>query len=156
MLARDFPTKHETHDYELGQTHWVCKRCGHAVKETHRNGLFPCIGVPSVPVVREKLLKHLTGKLVLIYNAAFDQPIIERQFGIEIETACVMMMYSEFVGDWSDYWGNYRWQRLPGGDHSAIGDCRATLRIIREMAAHTPEFRRSAFKDYSLIEKHLK
>jgi DNA polymerase III epsilon subunit-like protein len=26
------------------------------------------------------------------------------------------------------------WQRLPGGDHSALGDARATLNLVRRMA----------------------
>lgn len=29
---------------------------------------------------------------------------------------------------------NYRYQRLPGGDHSALGDARATLAVIKRMA----------------------
>jgi hypothetical protein len=31
--------------------------------------------------------------------------------------------------------GGYRSQKLPGGDHSALGDALATLRLIEEMAA---------------------
>lgn len=46
-----------------------------------------------------------------------------------------MQWYSQFVGDWNDYYNNYRWQKLPSGDHSAIGDCRATLKVIEKMAA---------------------
>lgn len=48
---------------------------------------------------------------------------------------CAMHWYSQWVGDWNSYYGNYRWQRLPGGDHTALGDCRATLEVIRRMAA---------------------
>jgi len=29
---------------------------------------------------------------------------------------------------------NYRWQRLPGGDHSALSDCLATLKVLQAMA----------------------
>jgi DNA polymerase-3 subunit epsilon len=46
-----------------------------------------------------------------------------------------MHWYAQFVGDWNEYHGNYKWQRLPGGDHSALGDCRATLAVLKEMAA---------------------
>jgi hypothetical protein len=49
--------------------------------------------------------------------------------------ACAMSNYASFVGEWNDYHGNYKWQRLPGGDHSAIGDCLATLELIKKMAA---------------------
>ena len=45
-----------------------------------------------------------------------------------------MLMYAQFVGEWNPRHGDYRWQRLPSGDHSAIGDCRATLALIHKMA----------------------
>jgi DNA polymerase-3 subunit epsilon len=45
-----------------------------------------------------------------------------------------MLKYAEFVGEWNDYHGNYRYQKLPGGDHTAVGDCRATLKVIKKMA----------------------
>ncbi|MFJ8982686.1 exonuclease domain-containing protein [Streptomyces sp. NPDC102282] len=44
----------------------------------------------------------------------------------------VMIPYSDWVGDWSDYWGNNRWQPLNGG-HRAAGDCRAVLDCLRSM-----------------------
>jgi DNA polymerase-3 subunit epsilon len=46
-----------------------------------------------------------------------------------------MQWYSQWVGEWNDYHQDYKWQRLPGGDHSALGDCKATLEVIRRMAA---------------------
>ncbi|NJO78661.1 MAG: hypothetical protein HC827_09085 [Cyanobacteria bacterium RM1_2_2] len=46
-----------------------------------------------------------------------------------------MKWYSQWVGEWNELHGDYRWQKLPSGDHSALGDCRATLTIIQEMAA---------------------
>lgn len=42
----------------------------------------------------------------------------------------VMIPYSDWVGDWSDYHGNNRWQPLQGG-HRAAGDCRAVLDCLR-------------------------
>lgn len=44
----------------------------------------------------------------------------------------VMIPYSDWVGDWSDYWGNNRWQPLNGG-HRAAEDCRAVLDCLRAM-----------------------
>jgi hypothetical protein len=46
----------------------------------------------------------------------------------------VMIPYSDWVGDWSDYHGNNRWQPLNGG-HRALGDCRAVIDCLRAMAA---------------------
>ena len=48
---------------------------------------------------------------------------------------CAMQIYAVYVGEWNAYHGNYRWQRLPGGDHSALGDCRATLQVLQRMAS---------------------
>ncbi|MFE6365904.1 hypothetical protein ACFVP3_38810 [Streptomyces sp. NPDC057806] len=47
----------------------------------------------------------------------------------------VMIPYSDWVGDWSDYWGNNRWQPLNGG-HRALGDCRAVLDCLRVMGGN--------------------
>ncbi|MGD9101546.1 MAG: hypothetical protein PVF45_13775, partial [Anaerolineae bacterium] len=39
------------------------------------------------------------------------------------------------IGEWSTYHEDFRLQKLPYGGHCALGDCRATLRVIRWMAA---------------------
>ena len=44
-----------------------------------------------------------------------------------------MRRYAAYVGEPSKR-GGYRSQKLPGGDHTAIGDARATLRLIERMA----------------------
>jgi DNA polymerase III subunit epsilon len=47
---------------------------------------------------------------------------------------CAMRRYAAYVGEPSKP-GGYRSQKLPGGDHSALGDVLATLRLIEEVAA---------------------
>ncbi|MFJ8166546.1 exonuclease domain-containing protein [Streptomyces sp. NPDC096136] len=44
----------------------------------------------------------------------------------------VMIPYSDWVGDWSEYHGANRWQAL-GGGHRAAGDCLAVLERLGEM-----------------------
>lgn len=44
----------------------------------------------------------------------------------------VMIPYSDWVGDWSEYHGSNTWQALDGG-HRAAGDCRAVLDCLRSM-----------------------
>lgn len=56
----------------------------------------------------------------------------------QVTTEDVMIPYSEWYGDWSDYWGNYSWQPLNGG-HRALGDCQAVIRRLGEMAADPGE-----------------
>jgi DNA polymerase-3 subunit epsilon len=106
-----------------------------------------CESAPVWPDVFPKFCEIVAGKTVIIYNRDFDVRIIKQscrdwelddlgfwgQDGTSLE--CAMLMYSQWVGEWSWRRGNYKWQKLPGGDHSAQGDCLATLEIIRHMAA---------------------
>ena len=91
---------------------------------------------------------------LVIYNAEYDLRLIRQSASVyNIHLAfptsdrrgcrlwigggccyCAMLKYSEFIGEWNPHHGNYRWQKLPGGDHSALGDCFATLEVIKTMA----------------------
>lgn len=46
---------------------------------------------------------------------------------------CAMGWYSQYVGERGKR-GGHKNQKLPGGDHSALGDCRATLKVLETMA----------------------
>lgn len=86
----------------------------------------------------------LEGRTVLIYNRDYDHRLLRqsaRLCGLDPQIAVpssarfedVMIPYSAWVGERGQYKG-YRWQKLPGGDHSALGDCRATRRVLFTMA----------------------
>ncbi|MDJ0344247.1 hypothetical protein QMK19_28990 [Streptomyces sp. H10-C2] len=45
-----------------------------------------------------------------------------------------MEAYAILAGEWSDFWGNYTWQRLNGG-HRALADCHAVISRLVELAA---------------------
>ena len=97
---------------------------------------------PSFTDVMPHLHKVVEGKLLVIYNAQYDMRLLVQSgkahnFGIQLGIegfTCAMLQYAEWVGEWNDYRGSFRWQKLQGGDHSALGDCRATLDVIRQMA----------------------
>jgi DNA polymerase III epsilon subunit-like protein len=90
----------------------------------------------------------LRGWRVVTYNAEFDSGILKhehiritgggwnaaREWSRRIRWRCAMELYAQFCGDWSDYHGDYRWQKLPGGDHTALGDARATRDLLQWMA----------------------
>jgi len=97
---------------------------------------------PTYPEIFKQLQTVLAGKIVVIYNAAYDLRLL-RQTGEKYrlpmpgiqadQVECAMLQYSAYVGEfWED--GSYKWQRLTGGDHSALGDCWATLSLIKRMA----------------------
>ncbi len=47
---------------------------------------------------------------------------------------CAMVAYAQYVGEMNHKGTGYKWHKLRGGDHTALGDCRATLGLIRRMA----------------------
>jgi DNA polymerase III subunit epsilon len=95
-------------------------------------------------ILRNELIRWYTG----LWNRGLDlvSSTIDRTLAREWATSqadalldrstfcCAMDAYSTYVGEWNEYYGNYRWQKLPSGDHSALGDCRATLKVLQTMA----------------------
>ncbi|MFF4607800.1 exonuclease domain-containing protein [Streptomyces sp. NPDC001339] len=110
--------------------------------------------------VLARLAALLNGKRVLIYNKWYDVGVLRHELTLhfldcspveatEEEAAAwareqaaawlgaldvedVMIPYSDWVGDFSEYHGNNRWQPLDGG-HRAADDCRAVLDCLRAM-----------------------
>lgn len=80
---------------------------------------------------------------VVIYNAGYDTRLMRqtRQLynlpPLDISAhhyQCAMKRYAEFYGDWRGHQRGFRWQPLQGGNHRALGDCLATLNVIKKMA----------------------
>jgi len=96
---------------------------------------------PTFADVYEDFYWALGDRILLIYNAQYDIRVLKnacKVYGLkypDLQAECVMLQYSEFVGEWNHRYGNYKCQKLPSGDHSALGDCRATLNVIKRMAA---------------------
>jgi hypothetical protein len=109
---------------------------------------------PTFGEVLVRLTAALDGRRCLIYNESYDTARLRHELTVHYRQAGhpdpeasaaawmgvmrfedVMIPYSDWFGDWSDYWGNYTWQPLYGGDHRAASDCRAVVERLREMAA---------------------
>lgn len=97
---------------------------------------------PLFPEVYKKIEAIVRGKRIVIYNAQFDLRLIRQSLakhnllpvGLDLDFVdCAMLMYSAWVGELWPY-GGYKWQKLVSGDHTALGDCRATLELIKKMA----------------------
>jgi DNA polymerase III epsilon subunit-like protein len=110
---------------------------------------------PTFERIAEELLELLRGKRIVTYNADFDRRILVNEFrrldrheptrrswawghrpawDRGMAWRCAMELYAQFCGDWSDHHNSYRWQPLPAGDHSALGDARACRAVLAQMA----------------------
>ena len=99
-------------------------------------------GAPTFAYAWPAIKQSLTGRRVIVYNADFDNAVFRRELhrreidapAIVTGWECAMRRYAQWRGEWDDYHGHYRWQRLNGG-HRAGEDCKAVYDRLREMAA---------------------
>ena len=86
---------------------------------------------PAMDTVWADVRELCRDKLTIIYNASYDIKLIFQSLqaagvkgGFIIEgfkTDCAMNAYAEYYGDWNNYHGNYRWQKLSAaGEHFGI------------------------------------
>jgi DNA polymerase-3 subunit epsilon len=101
-------------------------------------------GSPTFKDIYPDILDAIRSRRVIVYNARYDRRVFDTEVGMlgarEMLSGkyvpvweCAMGWYSQFVGEPGKR-GGYRNQKLSGGDHSALGDCRATLKLIERMA----------------------
>lgn len=108
----------------------------------HNIGGLEVMDKPMFDDFLPKIRSYCRGRSVIMYNHEFDYRMLAQSaeaHGLELDLGfkqiqCAMKMYALYCGDWNPEYGSYKWQRLQGGDHTAIGDCFATLRIMKEMA----------------------
>lgn len=89
-----------------------------------------------------------SAKILVLYNASFDLNFIYSWTGIrrsdEQIVDDVMIDYAEHYGEWNDYFGNYKWQKLitacnefgyewEEDAHNSLGDVKATLFVRNEL-----------------------
>lgn len=99
--------------------------------------------VPNFPEVYPRIAEVLQDKRILIYNASFDIGILNYCcelhklpiLKVKKRSDCLMERAAQWHGDWSNYYQNYRYFPLPGGNHRALGDCLAALDLLDKMAA---------------------
>ena len=106
-------------------------------------------GKPRFTDILPELEDILAGKPIVIYNVGFDRPFLARG-GVKVEKHefhCAMLMYSQFFGNWSDYYKNWKRQSLQAACshcrieemnmHRAAADCEATRQVVHYMAKAT-------------------
>lgn len=116
---------------------------------------------PTLPEVWATLDRIISGRHVASYNAEFDIRMIRQSMAAykipPIISApgihCIMEIYAEWHGDWSDYHQSYTWQSLSTASfrllsqaefeslpiHSALADAHAARLVLLAMAAQEIE-----------------
>ena len=96
---------------------------------------------PGYPEVAPALSRWIDSAHLVIYNSPFDTGILSHCSSLHrlpmvtpSHVHCAMRQYAKFMNQWNPSKGSYRWHKLTGGDHTAAGDCLATLKLMREMA----------------------
>lgn len=111
---------------------------------------YTAYGLEDAPTFKEvypDLLDAISGRRVVVYNAAYDRRVFDTKVGMLGARGllagrympaweCAMGWFASYVGEPAKR-GGYKFQKLPGGDHSALGDCRATLAVIEQMARNS-------------------
>lgn len=108
--------------------------------QIHKISNYGLKDAPKFDEIYPKIISLVQGKTILIYNSAFDIRMLRQtaadfnlQFPIDGQSVdCVMLKYAAWVGEYRR--GSFKWQKLVGGDHSAVGDCKATLAYLQKMA----------------------
>ena len=117
------------------------KRISAEARSKHGLTMEMLSGCPTFSELKKPLKAAIGRKRIITYNSEFDMRIYRQTWQLaggflpKCDWECAMLMYARFVGEWNEYHGNYRWQKLEEGDHTAVGDCLATLDIIRTMAS---------------------
>ena len=100
---------------------------------------------PTFVEVAPMISRLLENKIVVIYNKAFDDRMLEQEFartGVakpDYQSECAMMEYAKYKGQWNSKFGNYRWHKLPlsirsASAHNAQQDCVSCRDLILKMA----------------------
>ena len=127
----------------------VKRRISQEAKLVHGIELSMLKNAPTFDKILPILKDKISGKDVVVYNAEFEQQMFIQtsakffkmgQFeGLDLkdfrfDMICAMKEYSKFIGEWNDHFQDYKYQKLPKASHNVIGDCLATLELIKFMA----------------------
>lgn len=107
---------------------------------------------PQWPELLKLLVPLLGNQNVITYGMEYDRRLIHQSgamWGIsntwtrDINWLCAMEWYAPVYGEWNEYRGNYKWQKLTSAcayegvevsrAHSALGDCRMTLALLQSV-----------------------
>lgn len=111
-------------------------------------------GKPKLVDLRDQLIELLDNtKTVIGYNTYFDLGFLEEGLGYHFsgKVVDVMREFALIYGEWSDYYGSYKWQKLSTAAayydynweqnhaHDSLADCKATLFVYNKIHVNDNE-----------------
>lgn len=132
----------------------VSPTCDIPPDATHIHGITNdmVLSAPNWRSVHARVANLVMARNVIIYNASYDLRLLyqsDNAAGVQVlwerimSPTCAMLAFAELYGDWNEYHQSYRWQTLEkaaryyglpvNGAHSALGDCRLTLGVVKAM-----------------------
>jgi DNA polymerase III subunit epsilon len=101
-------------------------------------------GIDMSDLLNEKTWRHIAipweeaiaGKTMIAYNAPFDVRLLDQTYASihatrpKFRGLCAMDLCTKYYGER---------RKLQGGDHTAVGDCIATIQMLRGFAIHNSE-----------------
>lgn len=108
----------------------------HGIKIQHLDN------APTIIELFPKIRRICQGKTVIAYNAAYDSRLLQQSLlkhkkdagSFKTTFECAMLNFATYKGEPGRNPGEYKWHKLEGGDHSALGDCLATHRLLKSIA----------------------
>ena len=67
---------------------------------------------PTWAELATRIQAAVQDRQVVIYNAAFDCRFLGDLLAPAARIHCCMLAWADHVGEWSPYWGGYRWHKL--------------------------------------------
>jgi DNA polymerase-3 subunit epsilon len=110
------------------------------------HGISPAMvaDAPTLAELLPEVVEAVSGRLVVIYNKAFDVGFFPVNVFHGSQVECAMLRYAAYKGEWNSHYGNPRWHKLQVAAkatgfkqsvewHRALGDtiaCRHVWRYI--------------------------
>ena len=113
--------------------------------------------------VLPQLLDIVRGQVVIIYNADFDIGFLPMVSEVAAEVHCCMLAFADHYGEWNEYYGNPRWQRLVAAAdyvlfdlvdaHDAVADAQACRAVYAYLNDPAERARVDALREQRRIEQ---
>lgn len=96
------------------------------------------INMPTIDSLNNDINNLFKDKTILIYNDSFDvRMLYQSGFNGKINTECLMHLYMKYVNSerWVGLQDALSWEGVDiTQDHSALGDCKCCLELIKKIA----------------------